>query len=44
VQPHVRALPARPDPTANGAVLPAELLTVETPTQDVTLTTSGGIS
>jgi hypothetical protein len=42
LQPHVRVLPARPDPLHPGTVLPAELATIEDPARDVTLTGTGG--
>lgn len=43
LQPHVRVLPTRPDPTKAGAVLPAELATVEDTARDVVLTGRGGL-
>jgi hypothetical protein len=42
-QPRLLMLPARPLGTL-GAVLPAELASVEVPAQDVTLRASGGLS
>ena len=43
VQPRLRALRARPDPAAKGSILPAELLTVAVPAEDVELLTTGGV-
>src|SRR5207244_13052578 len=43
LQPHLRVYPARPEPSRPGAVLPAELAVVESPSQDVTLAASGGL-
>ncbi len=42
LQPHVRILPARPDPARPGSVLPAELAGIEDPTRDLVLGASGG--
>jgi hypothetical protein len=44
LQPHVRALPARPDPARPGHVLPAELATLEDAARDVALAATGGIA
>jgi hypothetical protein len=41
-QPHLFALPARPQPGTVLNVLPAELAVVETPSEDVTITATGG--
>jgi hypothetical protein len=43
LQPHIRVLPARPDPAHPGAVLPAELVTVEAPDTDLVLSAEGGL-
>jgi hypothetical protein len=43
LQPHVRVLPARPDPAHPGTVLTGELATVEDQSRDLTLSASGGI-
>jgi hypothetical protein len=43
LQPHVRVFPARPDPSRPGAVLPAELATLEDPGRDVVLSGRGGL-
>ena len=43
LQPHVRVLPARPDPAKAGAILPAELATVEDAARDIVLTSRGGL-
>ena len=43
LQPHVRVLPARPDPAKVGAILPAELATVEDAARDIVLTAAGGL-
>ena len=42
LQPHVRILPARPDPAHRGRVLPAELACIEDPTRDLVLGAGGG--
>jgi hypothetical protein len=44
LQPHVRILPARPDPAKPGGVIPAELVAVEDAARDVTLAGRGGIA
>jgi uncharacterized phage protein gp47/JayE len=41
VQGHLRIFSARPDPKTSGRVLPAELAWIETPGQDVSITTQG---
>jgi hypothetical protein len=43
LQAHVRVFPARPDPAHAGAVLPAELATIEDPAHDVLLAGRGGV-
>ena len=43
LQTHVRVFPARPDPAHTGAVLPAELASIEDPARDVVLTGTGGV-
>jgi hypothetical protein len=43
LQPHVRVLPARPDPANPGSVLPAELATVDDAARDIVLTGRGGL-
>ncbi len=43
LQPHVRVLPARPDPAKASSVLPAELATVKDLGRDLTLAGRGGI-
>lgn len=44
VQRRLRIMPARPDPEHRGAVFPGELTTVESPTQDIVLTATGGLA
>jgi hypothetical protein len=43
LQPYVRVFPARPDPSRPGAVLPAELATLEDPGRDVVLSGRRGL-
>lgn len=43
VQPRVPISPARPDRDAPGGVRPAELARIESPTQDVTISATGGL-
>ncbi len=43
VQGHLRIFGARPDPAGPGTVLPAEMAEIASPTQDVTLTGTGGL-
>jgi hypothetical protein len=43
VQPHLRVLPARPDPVHRGVVLAAELAVVEDRAADITLVADGGL-
>jgi predicted phage baseplate assembly protein len=44
VQPRLLVFPARPDETVVGGVRPAELARLGAPTQDATLTASGGLA
>ena len=44
VQPRLLVFPARPDDTVAGGVRPAEVARLASPTQDATLTASGGLA
>jgi hypothetical protein len=44
LQPRIRAYPARPDPDRMGAVLPAELVTLEDPSRDLEIVLARGVA